>query len=171
MIRLNAKCMKALKVLHLLCVVLWAGGAIGMTVLLTGVSPSGEQEMYMYALTLKTIDDCLIIPGANGCVVTGLLYSLFTPWGFFKHRWVAVKWVLTLCMMASGTFLMGPCVNGNVYPPERLADYAVNVDAYWDNISQIIFWGLIQVACLLLVIIISVYKPWKKTIKTERKAD
>lgn len=165
MIKLNAKGLKALKVLHLLCAVLWAGGAIGMMVLLTSVKPSGEQEMYMYALALKTIDDYLIIPGANGCVVTGLIYGIFTHWGFFKHRWLVVKWVFTLFMMASGTFLMGPCVNGNVYPADKLSDYVTNAAAYWDNISQTVFWGTIQLACLFLVIVLSVYKPWKKSTK------
>ena len=163
--KLKAKGMKALKVLHLLCAGLWAGGAIGMMVLLTSVKPSGEQGMYVYALALKIIDDCLIIPGANGCVVTGLIYGIFTHWGFFKHRWVVVKWVFTLLMMASGTFLMGPCVNGNVYPPDKLADYVTNATAYWDNISQTVFWGTIQLACLFIVIVLSVYKPWKKSRK------
>lgn len=102
---------------------------------------------------------------ANGCVVTGLIHGIFTHWGLFKHRWVVVKWVFTLAMMASGAFLMGPCVNGNVYPPDKVADYVTNAAAYWDNISQTVFWGSIQLACLFIVIVLSVYKPWKKSRK------
>lgn len=169
MIKLNAKGLKALKVIHLFCAILWVGGAIGMMVLVKVVSPSGEHEMYMYALALKTIDDYLIIPGANGCVITGLIYGLFTNWGFFKHRWIVVKWAFTLFMMASGTFLMGPCVNGNVYSPDKLSDYMTNTAPYWDNLSQIVFWGAIQVTCLFFVIVISVYKPWKPLKKNGRK--
>jgi hypothetical protein len=30
----------------------------------------------------------VVIPGACGCLITGLIYSVFSNWGFFKQRWL-----------------------------------------------------------------------------------
>ena len=32
--------------------------------------------------------------GAQGIILLGLTYGFFTPWGFFKQRWLTVKWIL-----------------------------------------------------------------------------
>ncbi len=41
------------------------------------------------------IDKFFLIHGGIGIVLTALIYSIFTKWGFFKVKWVGVKWVLT----------------------------------------------------------------------------
>ena len=70
--------------------------------LLTDVND--QSSMLMRAQVLKVIDDYLIIVGAVGCVLTGILYGLFTNWGFFRHRWITIKWLLTVLMVAMGIF-------------------------------------------------------------------
>ena len=57
-----------------------------------------------YSSVLKIIDDWLIIGGANGCLLTGILYAAFTMWGFFRYIWMTIKWILTAFMIATGTF-------------------------------------------------------------------
>lgn len=52
--------------------------------------------MSVHAQTLKFLDDYMVIVGANGCLLTGLVYSIFTNFGFVKFRWVTIKWLLTL---------------------------------------------------------------------------
>lgn len=154
--------MKFLKALHLLSAFLWTGGAFSMMLLILFVKPQEAYGIYTYAYSLKMIDDLLIIVGANGCIITGLLYGIITKWGFFKHRWVAVKWIVTLFMMISGTFAMGPYVNGNVYPIEEVSRYVTDSDTFWDSMLQLKGWGLLQIFLLIFTIVISVYKPWKK---------
>lgn len=39
------------------------------------------------------IDYAIVIPGAILAVATGIIYGIFTKWGFFKHRWITVKWI------------------------------------------------------------------------------
>ena len=78
------------------------------------VSVNDGAGMYYMADFLETVDMKILIPGAIVCLITGLLYSLLTPWGFFKYRWVAVKWILTILMIAQGTFFMGPLIKENV---------------------------------------------------------
>lgn len=162
---LSSNNLKLLKVIHLLCAFMWIGGAFSMLLLLSGVHPAESHEMYMRSLSLKMIDDWLIIVGANGCIITGLIYGIWTKWGFFKHRWITVKWGLTLFMVLSGTFAMGPCVNGNVYSPDEIALYTSDNEVFWNNISQTIVWGILQTVLLIATMVISVYKPWKGKTK------
>lgn len=148
-----------LKFFHLLFAIMWIGGAFCMVMLLLNTIPTESHEMYMYSLILKKIDDWLIIIGANGCAFTGIIYSIWSKWGFFRHSWIVAKWILTIFMMASGTFIMGPCVNGNVYAIDELSKYTLYNTLFWDNIQKIKYWGIIQISLLVVTIIISIYKP------------
>lgn len=163
--KLKGSGIKILKVVHLLFACMWIGGAMAMTFLLMKTSPQESHEMYMRSLVLKEIDDWLVIPGALGCFVTGIVYGIWTNWGFFKYRWITVKWIFTVAMILVGTFLMGPWVNGNVYPVEEIARYTAGNEEFFYNVSQNTIWGSIQLAALLFVVVVSVFKPWKSKKK------
>lgn len=45
----------------------------------------------------------IVIPGAIGCLITGLIYGIFTNWGFFKHNWMMFKWTITVTAIFLGT--------------------------------------------------------------------
>lgn len=140
--------------------------------LLIACMPDGRPEtLSAYAMTLKIIDDWMIIGGAYGCVITGAVYGTFTNWGFFRHRWIVVKWVMTLLMILSGTFCMGPYVNGNAALGADKALYALPDGIFWQNIDQIVPWGILQLAMLATVIAISVLKPWKKKSARQQPID
>ena len=163
--KLTGKWIKILKITHLLFAIMWTGGALGMIVLMLATSPQDSHELYMRSLALKLIDDWLIIPGGIAITISGIIYGIWTNWGFFKHRWITVKWILVVFMMLSGTFLMGPWVNNYVYSVENIPNYTLENSEFFSNISQTILWATIQVACLITVIIISVFKPWKSQKK------
>lgn len=109
-----------------------------------------------YAHAMRLMDDMLIISGAMGCLVTGLVYSIFTKWGFLRHAWVATKWLITLFMIFSGSFIMGPCVNENA---AHAADPVFCEQTFWDNIAVIHRWGTVQLILLAIVALLSVLKP------------
>ena len=50
----------------------------------------------------------VVILGAFGCLITGLIYSSFSNWGFFKHTWLILKWIITVAAILFGTFFLGP---------------------------------------------------------------
>lgn len=149
--KLGTKWVKALKILHVAFAVMWAGGAVSMMTVMLLTEVTDASSMLTRAQVLKVIDDYLIIVGANGCIVTGILYGALTNWGFFRHRWITAKWVLTVLMVASGTFLMGPCVNGNVLTSDATV--------YHSNVEQTIFWGWVQIVLLVIVLVLSAWKP------------
>lgn len=116
----------------------------------------------MRSRILQIIDDYFIICGAFGSLITGLIYSIWTNWGFFKHRWIIVKWVMIILQMAFGTWVLGPCINNNVIIANQLRDAALTDPVFLDNIQTTQIWGTVQTVLLLVLIFISVQKPWKK---------
>jgi hypothetical protein len=160
--KLESNGLKVLKIVHLFCAFLWIGGALSMLLLLLTTSPEKNYGMYMRSLSLQLIDDWLIIPGAIGCMLTGVVYGVWSKWGFFKHNWITVKWILTILMALFGTFAMGPWVNDNVYPIDELFRYTTDNNVFAHNVFLTMICGIIQTICLLLVVVISVFKPWKK---------
>ena len=166
---LGANGIKTLKIVHLLFAFMWIGGAFSMILLLFTTSPAEIGEMYMRSRVLQLIDDWLIIPGAVGCLLTGVVYGIWSKWGFFKHRWITIKWILTFAMVLFGTFAMGPWVNGNVYSVDEMFRYTTENSEFARNVSLSAICGSIQTACLLFIVVISVLKPWKKKKDTSAK--
>ena len=158
---LKKQCLKILKMVHLLFVVMWIGGAIAMTILLFLVHPETGDELYMKMHTLKVIDNLIIIPGALGNLLVGIVYGVWTKFGFFKQPWISVKWVLTVAQILFGTFFLGPWVNENVAIANTLREGAFNDATFLHNFQMHAIWGSVQLALLLFVLVISVQKPWR----------
>lgn len=154
--------MKTLKVVHIICAILWFGSALVMNLLRHLVAVHDAAGMYWMARILEAIDMRILVPGAVGCLLTGVIYGAFTSWGFFRHRWLTVKWALTLIMMIFGTFYMGPLVKGNVVIGKAILDGAPSTAQYWQNVDANAYAGLLQLVLLTIVTIISVFKPQKK---------
>lgn len=151
--------LKWLKAAHLLCVCMWVGGALG--ILFVQHQLRAGAELYGMDLAAKLVDDLVVIPGAMGSLATGLLYSLLTPWGFFKHRWVTVKWAITLYGVLFGTFFLGPWLNSLAPVSKALGAGAIGDYGYMRARDLNAFWGGLQVLTLLFALFISVLKPWR----------
>ena len=163
--KLSAKGMKALKVVHLVCAIAWFGSAISMNLLRHLVDVNDAVGMYWMAEILEAIDMQILVPGAVGCLVTGIVYGIFTNWGFFKHKWLVLKWVLTIFMILFGTFYMGPLVKENVIIGKAVMEGGGDTALYWHNVSANAVAGLLQLILLTVVTVVSVYKPWKRSDK------
>lgn len=162
--KLNTQGVKILKMLHILLAFCWIVGGLTLCLLVFVTHPQSGDELYMRSLILQIVDDYFIIYGAIGTFLTGLVYSIFTNWGFFRHRWITVKWIMTILQILFGTFVLGPCINNNVTIASQLRDAALTNPVVLENIRMTQIWGTLQTCLLLLIIIISVQKPWKKKI-------
>lgn len=161
MIMLERKGLQNLKMAHLLVAFMWLGGAAGLLLINFLVVPTTGDQLYMKLRAMQVIDDFLIIPGATGNLLVGLVYGIWTRWGFFKHRWLLVKWILTVSQILFGTFLLGPWLNGNV---ALAAEYGLDAMSRADfiiNMRGTTLGGLTQFAVLCSYLWISVVKPWK----------
>lgn len=155
---------KWIKTVHLLAAILWIGCGIAMNLLRVTITPDTPEGMAVLSLAIKILDDLLIFGGVIGILVTAIVYGVWTKWGFFKQRWLTVKWIMTVVMILIGWIIMGPAVNGNVQSPEW---YATNMDVYNSNLGISAVWGPIQLLLLGGVLVISVFKPWKAKKKAQ----
>jgi uncharacterized membrane protein len=160
--KLKPQAVKILKMFHIFFAFCWIVGGVALCLLVFITYPQSGNELYMRSRILQIVDDYFIIYGALGAFFTGLIYSIWTNWGFFKHTWVIVKWIMIILQILFGTFVLGPCINNNVIIADQLRDAALTDPVFLANIQTTQIWGTVQTALLLAVIVISVQKPWKR---------
>ena len=140
---------------------LWFGTALSMVIIaLSNRNTTNGDELYAINSIVKLLDDFIVIPAAVGSLLTGGLLSWLTVWGFVKFYWVIVKWISTLVLITFGTFWLGPWTNAmtSISDTERLK--ALENPLYMFDVKGVIIGGGIQTLCLLVIIAISVLKPW-----------
>lgn len=161
--KMSPRGQKWLKSVHLFFNCLWVGAAFSLSLAQFFLSPSDGMELYGSTLTLKFIDDFVIIPGALGSLLTGIVYSVWTGWGWFKHRWIAVKWFINVGGVLFGTFFLGPWLN-SLPPLAREKGLAALSDpVFVQNRTNLLIFGTLQALTLIFAAVISALKPWKKS--------
>jgi hypothetical protein len=82
---------------HLTCSVGWIGGVLAYVALGVAAVTSGNTETVRAAwIAMDVIGWWVIVPLALASLLTGLVMSLGTPWGLFRHYWVVISLVLTV---------------------------------------------------------------------------
>ena len=160
--KLSSRGQKWLKAFHVFFSSAWVGAAVCLTMMFLFMDATDGGELYGMNTAEKFIDDFIIIPGAMGCLLTGVIYSIFTNWGWFKHRWITIKWIINLFGVIFGTFWLGPWTNS--LPPIAKAEGLMALDnvVYATNLENLSIFGTIQGATLVFALFISILKPWKK---------
>ena len=162
MIKLGTTGLKVLKISHLLFAVMWIGGVMALVSLQLGANPNTKEMMYMAAISHLIVDEFFLIPGGVGILITAIMYGTFTGWGFFKHRWLAVKWILTVLLVIIGAGYMGVTIKENVAYAQNMLSENISPDVYWANVHHVAIAGIVQIIGFVYIVAISVIKPWKK---------
>ncbi|HWR01655.1 MAG TPA: hypothetical protein VN371_07290 [Chlorobaculum sp.] len=163
MLKLKAKGLKWLKGFHLIAVACWIGGAISLLSLyFLKKSVTNGDVLYGVNQSLHHIDmSIVVVPGAIGSLLTGLVYSLFSNWGFFKHNWLIFKWIVTLSAIVFGTFFLGPWETAMMEISGKLGISSLNEPFYIYNQRMNLIFGTLQVTLLVITLFVSIFKPWK----------
>lgn len=101
----------------------------------------------------------VIVPLAIAALVSGLLQSLATEWGLFRHYWVIAKFALA----TFGTVILllhAPRVSEMAL---RAAENAFSTGDYTQQRTSLVVHAAGGVAVLLAATVLSVFKPWGKT--------
>ena len=165
--KLGKSGLRWLKGFHLLTVSCWVGGAVSLFLLyfLKGdVSDGGV--LHGINQSIHHVDmGVIVIPGAIGCLLTGIIYSTFSNWGFFKHNWMIFKWIVTVVAILFGTFYLGPWETRMMEISGELGMSAVTDPEYLYNQKMNFHFGALQCLVLMITVFISIFKPWKKKKK------
>ena len=142
--------------LHILASIGWFGAVLAFLALaiagLTSTAPRLTAASYL-AMQLITRD--AIVPLCLASLATGIIQSLATRWGLFRHYWVVIKLVLTL--LATLVLLL------HTRPIDQLASLAGRIDlAPADHRAlrlQLVFDASAALLVLIVATALAIYKP------------
>lgn len=161
---------KGLLTVHISCSVGWIGAVGAFLVLsiagLTSQEPDTVRGAY---LSMNLIGQFLIVPLSLLALLTGLIQALATPWGLFHYYWIVVKFALTIG--ATSLLLL--------HQFTAVASAAKQVSASSPDVMpnigklgpQLVGDAAFAVMVLVLITVISIFKPWGRTRYGQRMLD
>lgn len=159
--KISPRGMKLLKSVHLLSAMMWAIGVISMAVV-GFISPESGDELHILLFVNRCIDNVLVIPGAIITIVTAVIYGICTNWGFFKHKWITVKWIAAVAVAVIGTFYFNVKMERCIEITALSRDTALINPELLGNMQITMIGSCFQASVLAALVVISVFKPWKK---------
>jgi hypothetical protein len=145
---------------HITSSVGWLGSvAAFLTLAIAGVTSQDSQMVRAAYLAMHLTTWFVIVPLSLASLLTGLVDSLGTPWGLFRHYWVATKLLLTV--LATIILLV------HTQPIDRVAEVAARIELAATDLRQVRLQLVGDAAAALFVLLVtttlSVYKPWGMT--------
>ncbi|MDR0747348.1 MAG: DUF2269 family protein [Helicobacteraceae bacterium] len=155
--KLSNRGYKLLKIIHILSSSIWIGAGVIDLFLLTAIL--NENNLSEILLAIHFIDLLIIIPANLIVFTTGIIFSKFTEWGFFRHRWIILKYIINLIPTIGGGLIFAPSIINMLSIVERIGERAL-VDPSF-ILSKNIFTGSLIVMLILLIIAVclAVIKP------------
>jgi hypothetical protein len=81
---------------HVAASVGWLGAVAAFLALaVVGLTADDVQRVRAVYVAMDVIARCVIVPLCVASLVTGVVQSLGTAWGLFRHYWVVIKLLLT----------------------------------------------------------------------------
>lgn len=138
---------------HLTCSVGWIGAVVAYLGLgVAAVNTSDVQTIRSAWVAMEVIGWFVIVPLAVASLATGLVMSLATKWGLFRHYWVTISFVLTLVSTVV-LILHMPSVSST-------ADVALRSEgAALEALGGDLMHPAIGLVILLVVQVLNIYKP------------
>jgi hypothetical protein len=152
---------------HVTASVGWLGAVAGFLALaLAGLTSRDAQMVRAAYLATDVITWFVIVPLAFGSLLTGLVVSLGTQWGLFRHYWVLVKFMLTI--LATVLLLLHTQPIGLLAGVARETTTLFGADVRRMQI-QLVGDAIAALLALLVNVTLSVYKPQGLTAYGRRK--
>jgi hypothetical protein len=138
----------------------WLGTVASFQALAIAALTSRELETVRSSyLAMELTGWYVIVPFCLASLVTGLVVSLGTPWGLFRHYWVLVKFLITVI---SALILFG-----FTQTLSSLGDLAADATLSMPELRNLNQSPALHsgggLLALLVTTILAVYKPWGMT--------
>ena len=140
---------------HVTSSVGWMGAVTCFFALaIAGLTGREDHAVRAAYVAMKVITWAVIVPLCFASLLTGLIESLLTPWGLFRHYWVIAKLVLTA--LATVVLLV------HTQPIGLLAHAAAHstLGAELDSVRvQLLVDAAAALFVLLVATVLAIYKP------------
>lgn len=144
-------------VTHVTSSVGWTGAVAAFLVLsVAGLISNDEQLVRSCFVAMDLIGRYSIVPMSLAAIATGIVQSVGTQWGLFRHYWIVAKFVLSISATA---FLLLHQYTA-VAAAARLASRAAPLAELERFGRQLTFDAGLAVAVLVAATVLSIYKPW-----------
>jgi len=145
---------------HITSSVGWFGAvAAFLSLAIAGQTSQNAQTVRAAYLSLELTTWAVIVPLSVASLLTGIVQSLGTTWGLFRHQWVVAK--LGLTVLATIILLV------HTQPIDRVAAIAAERTLSSADLRQLRIQLVADagaaVFALLVATTLSVYKPWGLT--------
>jgi uncharacterized membrane protein len=142
---------------HLTFSVGWVGAVMAyLALVIAAMTSQNAQTLRAAWIAMALIGWYILVPLALASLLTGLVMSLGSPWGLFRHYWVLFSFVLTLLAtavllehMQTVSFFAGLAAETN------RADVGQLRDGLWGEL----FHAGVGLLVLLVIQVLNVYKP------------
>jgi len=142
---------------HITLSVGWIGAVLAYLVLVAAAMTSqGDQRLRAAWIAMELIGWYLIVPLALAALLTGLVMSLGTPWGLFRHYWVLISFLLTIVATA---VLMRHMPTVSFFAGLAATADSANVSELRGALRGELLHAGVGVALLLAIQMLNVYKP------------
>jgi hypothetical protein len=151
---------------HITFSVGWLGAVIAYLALAIAGLTSHDASMVRAAyLSMELMGWFVIVPFSLAALLTGLVQSLGTPWGLFRHYWILVKFLLT----SAGTIVLLLHMPAVRHMAELAAEATFSSADFRALGIQLMVHAAGGLLVLLAATTLSVYKPWGLTAYGRRK--
>jgi hypothetical protein len=162
---------KLVLVVHLTSSLGWVGAVVAYDALGVAAVTNRDPAMVRAAwIAMELMGWSVIVPLALAALVTGLLISLGTSWGLFRHYWVLISLALTI--LATVILIL--------HMPSVSSTAVVARGADSDRLAQLggdLGHGIGGLLVLLVITVLNVYKPqgltpygWRKQQEARAQA-
>jgi hypothetical protein len=139
---------------HIVSSVGWLGAVAGFLALaVAGLTSENAQTVRAVYLAMDVTGWFVLVPLALASLLSGLVQSLGTKWGLFRHYWVIAKLLITV--LATVVLLLYTQTLG--YLADRATDTTAATDVL-PSTSPLLHAGA-ALLLLLLATALAVYKP------------
>jgi ABC-type maltose transport system permease subunit len=146
------KLRKGLLVLHISVSAGWIGAVLAFLAVAAGARHGATPETAQAGeAVLELIGWTVLVPLSLASLATGIIQSLVTPWGLFRHYWVLAKLLITVVATAVLLVFMQSFGHGE-------AETGGGLHGSMQGSSSVLHasGGLVL---LVLAVLLSVYKP------------
>lgn len=155
---------------HITSSVGWIGAVVAYLALVVATQTSQDAQTVRAAfIAMEPITWFALVPLAFASLLTGLVMSLGTQWGLFRHYWVLAKLLLTVL----ATIVLLSYTQTVSFQAGVAADPSADLGKLGGG-GQFLHPG-VGLLVLLMIVILSVYKPrgmtrygWRKQHKQRK---
>lgn len=158
-----------LKGFHELFFILWIGaGASEIAILSITANANNGAQLHGFYLAMESMD-IITIPSGILTLVTGLLITWLGGWGF-RHFFVVYSLGIFIIAIVLGIVIFTPSEDTLVNLSDTLGLQALQNPDYQQAIQLRYVVGIIDLALLISVAFVCIFKPLKNVFSATKKA-